>query len=120
MGRYVCAFTSVELVTRPQSYAQVVEVIERHLDKAHRVVLRSTTDPGRTLPRFKTKSEAAQDQRAMNVLLALLAEVHSEGLDKERLQQESFERIDGATLAAEDTKIRRRLQGIPETPPRSS
>jgi hypothetical protein len=56
----------------------------------------------------------------MNVLLALLAEVHSEGLDKERLQQESFERIDGATLAAEDTKIRRRLQGIPETAPRSS
>jgi hypothetical protein len=55
----------------------------------------------------------------MNVLLALLAEVHSEGVDKEQLQQESFDRIDGASLAAEDTKIRRRLQGIPETAPHS-
>jgi hypothetical protein len=106
-------------MTRPESYTQVIEVIERHLDEAHRVVLRSTTDPGRSLPRFKTKSEAAQDQRAMNVLLALLAEVHSEGLDRERLQQASFERIDGASLVAEDTKIRRRLQGIPEIAPQS-
>ena len=103
-------------MTRPQTYAEVVEVLERHLDEAHRVVLRSTTDPGRTLPRFKTKSEAAQDQRALDVLLALLADVHSESADKERLLKESYERIDGAALAAEDTKIRRRLQGIPESP----
>jgi hypothetical protein len=107
-------------MTRPQTHAQVIEVIERHLDEAHRVVLRSTTDPGRTLPRFKTKSEAAQDQRAMNVLLALLADVDLEGRDKEQLKQESYARIDGALLAAEDTKMRRRLQGIPEVAPQSS
>jgi hypothetical protein len=106
-------------MTRPETYAEAIEVIERHLDEAHRVVLRSTTDPGRTLPRFKTKSEAAQDQRAFNVLLALLADLRGLGRDTEPLQKESYDRIDGASLAADDTKIRRRLQGIPETAPRS-
>ena len=106
-------------MTRPETRAQVIEVIERHLDEAHRVVLRSTTDPGRTLPRFKTKSEAAQDLRALNVLLKLLVDVLSDGSDKERLQQDSYARIDGGLLAAEDTKIRRRLQGIPEVAPQS-
>src|ERR1700704_5342017 len=106
-------------MTRPETHAQVIEMIERHLDEAHRVVLRSTTDPGRTLPRFKTKSEAAQDLRALHVLLRLLADVVSDGSDKELLQQASYARIDGASLAAEDTKIRRRLQGIPEVAPHS-
>jgi len=106
-------------MTRPQTHAQVIEVIERHLDEAHRVVLRSTTDPGRTLPRLKTKSEAAQDLRALNVLLSLLADVLSDGSDREQLQQASYARIDGALLAAEDTRIRRRLQGIPEVAPQS-
>jgi hypothetical protein len=107
-------------MARPETFAEAIHVIEAHIDDAHRVVLRSTTDPGRTLPRFKTKSEAAQDLRALNVLLKLLADVLSDGSDKERLQQESYARIDGALLAAEDTKIRRRLQGIPEVAPQSA
>jgi hypothetical protein len=107
------------MMARQLSYAQVLEMIERHVDEAHRVVLRSTTDPGRTLPRFKTKSEVARDERALNVLLALLVEVHPDGWDKERLRKDSYDRIDGATLDADDTKIRRRLQGIPETAPQS-
>ena len=77
-------------VTRPESSAEVVAVIERYVDDAHRRVLRSTTDPARGLPRFKKKAEQAQD-----------------------------ERIDGAALVAEGTRLRRRLQGIPETAPSS-
>jgi hypothetical protein len=107
-------------MARPETYAEVIRVIEAHIDDAHRVVLRSTTDPGRTLPRFKTKSEAAQDLRALTVLLTLLVDVLTDGSDKERLRQESYARIDGATLAADDTRIRRRLQGIPEVAPQSS
>jgi hypothetical protein len=104
---------------RPQTYAEVLAVIERHVDDAHRHILRSATDPARGLPRFKTKSEQAQDRRGFSVLLALLAEAHSEGWDADRLRQASYDRIEGALLAAEDTRIRRRLQGIPEKAPQS-
>jgi hypothetical protein len=106
-------------VTRPESSAEVVAVIERYVDDAHRRVLRSTTDPARGLPRFKKKAEQAQDERVLRVLLALLAEVHPEVLDIDRLQAASYERIDGAALVAEETRLRRRLQGIPETAPSS-
>jgi phage I-like protein len=101
----------------PPTYADLLAVIERHLDEAHRHVLRSATDPGRTLPRFKTKSEQLQDQRGMNVLLALLTAAQTTPVTSDELRQASYERINGAQLAAEDTKIRRRLQGIPETAP---
>ncbi len=103
------------IVARPETYAEVLAVIERHVDDAHRRVLRSTTDPARGLPRFKKKAEQAQDERVLSVLLALLAEVQPQLLTAERLQAASYERIDGALLAAEDTRLRRRLQGIPET-----
>jgi hypothetical protein len=102
---------------RPKTVAEVVAVIERHVDDAHRHILRSATDPARGLPRFKTKSEQAQEQRAFNVLLALLVDTHGEGWDADRLKQASYERIEGELLAAEDTRIRRRLQGIPERAP---
>jgi hypothetical protein len=105
---------------RPQTYAEVLAVIERHVDDAHRRILRSTTDPAKGLPRFKTKSEHTQDLRGFAVLLALLVDAHSEGWDAERLQQASYDRIEGALLAAEDTRIRRRLQGIPERAPQST
>ena len=101
----------------PPTYADLVAIIERHVDEAHRHVLRSATDPGRTLPRFKTKSEQLQDQRGLNVLLALLTAAQTTPVTSEELLKASYERIDGALLAAEDTKIRRRLQGIPETAP---
>lgn len=100
--------------------AEVVAAIERHVDEAHRHVLRSVTDPGRSLPRFKTKSEQAQEARALKVLLALLVEVHPDESDVEKLRQASYERIEGDALAREDTLIRRRLQGIPEVPPQPS
>jgi hypothetical protein len=105
------------MMPRPETYAEVLEVIERHVDDAHRHVLRSATDPGRSLPRFKTKSEQAQELRALNVLLALLAEAHSEERDLDSLRQESYDRIDGPALSREDTLVRRRLQGIPERAP---
>src|SRR5438067_12104982 len=98
----------------PETVAEVLAVIERHIDDAHRHVLRSATDPGRTLPRFKTKSEQAQELRALNVLLKLLAEARADGADADRLRKESYDRIDGSTLEREDTLIRRRLQGTPE------
>jgi hypothetical protein len=101
----------------PETLADVFAVIERHIDDAHRHVLRSATDPGRTLPRFKTKSEQAQELRALNVLLKLLVEARSDGSDADRLRKESYDRIEGPTLEREDTLIRRRLQGIPETAP---
>src|SRR5438105_5045436 len=104
---------------RPQTYTEVVAVIERHVDDAHRRVLRSTTDPARGLPRFKKKAEQAQDDRALDTLLRLLADVHPEPLTLDRLRSDSYTRIDGPTLAAEDTRLRRRLQGIPETAPSS-
>jgi hypothetical protein len=91
-----------------------VALIEQHVDESHRRVLRSTTDPARGLPRFKKKAEQAQDERVLDVLLALLAEVHPDQLPSERLRTASYERIDGAVLASEDTRLRRRLQGIPE------
>lgn len=97
----------------------MVAIIERYVDDAHRRVLRSTTDPARGLPRFKKKAEQALDERELRVLLALLAEVFPEVLDPDRLQAASYERIQGAALAAEDTRVRRRLQGIPETAPSS-
>jgi hypothetical protein len=106
-------------VTQPETLAEVVAVIERYVDDAHRRVLRSTTDPARGLPRFKKKAEQAQDERVLRVLLALLGEVHAEGLPLDRLQAASYERIDGAALAAEETRLRRRLQGIPEIAPSS-
>jgi len=102
----------------PETTAEIVAVIERHIDDAHRHVLRSATDPGRSLPRFKTKSEQAQELRALNTLLTLLVELRSDGSDKDRLRQESYARIDGDVLAREDTLVRRRLQGIPESAPR--
>ena len=107
-------------MTRASSLAEVVAAIERHVDEAHRHVLRSVTDPGRSLPRFKTKSEQAQEARALKVLLALLVEVHPDESDVEKLRQASYERIEGDALAREDTLIRRRLQGIPEVPPQPS
>jgi hypothetical protein len=100
--------------------AQIVAAIELHVDEAHRRVLRSTTDPARGFPRFKKKAEQAQDERVLDVLLALLAEVHAEVVTADRLRAESYDRIDGSRLVADDTRIRRRLQGIPETaPPRA-
>jgi hypothetical protein len=101
----------------PETLAQVLAVIERHVDDAHRHVLRSATDPGRSLPRFKTKSEQTQELRALKVLLALLVEVRADGSDADRLRKESYDRIDGTVLERDDTLIRRRLQGIPETAP---
>ena len=100
----------------PETIGEIVAVIERHIDDAHRHVLRSATDPGRSLPRFKTKSEQAQELRALTVLLAVLVEIRADGSDADRLRQESYQRIDGDMLSREDTLIRRRLQGIPETP----
>ena len=102
---------------RPQGVAEVLAIIERHVDNVHRDALRSTTDPAKGLPRFKTKSQQAQDDRALRVLLMLLAEVQGAGATIDQLQQESFQRIDGVALAAEDTRLRRRLQGIPEVAP---
>ena len=107
------------MVSRPKTYAEVVEVIERHVDDIHRRVLRSTTDPARGLPRFKKKAEQVQDERILESLLRLLADVHPEELTVDRLRSDSYARIDGPTLAAEDTRMRRRLQGIPETAPSS-
>jgi hypothetical protein len=104
-------------VSRPATFEDVVAVVERHVDDAHRRVLRSTTDPARGLPRFKKKAEQAQDERVLSVLLALLADVHPQVLTPEQLKAESYERIEGAVLAAEDTRLRRRLQGIPERAP---
>ena len=101
----------------PPTYADLLAIIERHVDEAHRHVLRSATDPGRSLPRFKTKSEQLQDQRGLNVLLALLTAAQTTPVTSDELRQASYERINGSELAAEDTKIRRRLQGIPETAP---
>ncbi|HEX8969798.1 MAG TPA: hypothetical protein VF937_18085 [Chloroflexota bacterium] len=106
-------------MTRPETFAEVVAVIEGYVDDAHRRVLRSTTDPARGLPRFKKKAEQAQDERVLRVLLTLLGEVHPVVRDLDRLQAASYERIDGAALAAEETRLRRRLQGIPETAPSS-
>jgi hypothetical protein len=105
-------------MARPRTHAEIVEVIERHVDDAHRRVLRSTTDPARGLPHFKKKAEQAQDERILGVLLALLAEIHPEVLAADQLRTASYERIDGDVLAAEDTRVRRRLQGIPETAPK--
>jgi hypothetical protein len=105
---------------RPTTYADVLAVIERQVDEAHRRILRSVTDPAKGLPRFKTKSEHAQDLRGFSVLLALLVEAHADGWDADRLRQASYERIEGALLEAEDTRIRRRLQGIPERAPQSA
>jgi hypothetical protein len=106
-------------MSRPRSHAEVVEVIERHVDDVHRRVLRSTTDPARGLPRFKKKAEQAQDEHILEALLRLLADVHAEELSLDRLRSDSYTRIDGPALAAEDTRMRRRLQGIPETAPSS-
>jgi hypothetical protein len=55
----------------------------------------------------------------LDTLLGLLADVHPEVLTLDRLRSDSYTRIDGPTLAAEDTRLRRRLQGIPETAPSS-
>jgi hypothetical protein len=104
-------------MSRPNTYPEVVHVIERHVDDAHRRVLRSTTDPERSLPRFKKKAEQAQDERALDTLLSVLADVLPEVLPLDRLRSDSYARIDGPALAAEDKRIRRRLQGIPETAP---
>jgi hypothetical protein len=105
-------------MSKPDALAEVIAIIERHVDDAHRDALRSTTDPAKGLPRFKTKSQQAQDDRALRVLLRLLGEVHPSRATIDQLQQASYERIDGAALAVEDTHLRRRLQGIPEVAPR--
>jgi hypothetical protein len=105
---------------KPRTVEELLAIVERHVDAAHRPVLRSTTDPARGLPRFKTKAQHAQDERVLKVLLALLAELHPGGAAVDRLQQESYERIDGAALAAEDKALRRRLQGIPEVAPQQT
>jgi hypothetical protein len=102
---------------RPETFADVIAAIERSVDDAHRRVLRSTTDPARGLPRFKKKAEQAQDERVLAALLDLLAQVYPEVLTSDRLKALSYERIDGPSLAADDTRLRRRLQGIPERAP---
>jgi alpha-ketoglutarate-dependent taurine dioxygenase len=104
-------------MSKSDALAEVIAIIERHVDDAHRDALRSTTDPAKGLPRFKTKSQQAQDDRALRVLLRLLGEVHPSRATIDQLQQASYLRIDGATLAIEDTRLRRRLQGIPEVAP---
>jgi alpha-ketoglutarate-dependent taurine dioxygenase len=104
-------------MSRSEALTEVIAIIERHVDDAHRDALRSTTDPAKGLPRFKTKSQQAQDDRALRVLLRLLGEVHPSGATIDQLQQASYQRIDGATLAVEDMRLRRRLQGIPEVAP---
>ena len=106
-------------MSRPTTYPEVLQVIEHHIDDVHRRVLRSTTDPARGLPRFKKKAEQAQDEHALDTLLRVLADVHPEGLTLDRLRSDSYTRIDGEALVAEDTRVRRRLQGIPETAPSS-
>ena len=73
-------------MTRPRTYSEVVAVIERAVDDAHRRVLRSTTDPGRGLPRFKKNAERALDERVLAALLELLAEVSPEVLTTDRLK----------------------------------
>jgi hypothetical protein len=98
-----------------QSSAEIVTIIERHVDDAHRRMLRSVTDT----MRFKTKSEKAQEQRALKVLVAVLVEIYASGSTAERLLKESYDRIEGDDIAAEDTRLRRRLQGIPEVAPQS-
>ena len=102
-------------MARRLTQAEIVAVIERRVDEAHQQVLRSTTDPARGFPRFKKKAEQTQDERVLDVLLLLLAEIHAEVLTADGLRAESYDRIDGSRLAADDTRIRRRLQGIPET-----
>jgi hypothetical protein len=104
-------------VPKPETVADVLAVIEQHVDNAHRDVLRSTTDPARGLPRFKTRAQQAQDERVLKTLVALLGAVHPGGASAERLLQESYQRIDGAALDADDKRLRRRLQGIPEVAP---
>ena len=73
--------------------AEILAIIERHVDDAHRRMLRSVTDT----MRFKTKSEKAQEERALKVLMAVLVEVHASGSSAERLLKESYDRIDGRT-----------------------
>lgn len=102
-------------MTRPQTHAEVVAVIERHVDEALERVLRSTTDPARGLPRFKKKAEQVLDERILDVLLRLLAEVTLDVTTPDRLRADSYNRIDGQRLEAEDKRLRRRLQGIPES-----
>jgi hypothetical protein len=80
------------LESRPKTYAQVVEVIERHVDDVHRRVLRSTTDPERGLSRFKKRAEQAQDELALDTLLRVLADVHPEVLTPDRLRSDSYAR----------------------------
>ena len=104
-------------MARSQTPADLIAVIERHVDEAHRRVLRSTTDPERGLPRFKKKAEDAQDERVLSALLRLLADAHDDGVPVDRLRAASYERIEGDGLVAEDKRLRRRLQGIPETAP---
>ena len=110
---------TVVTMPRPKTYAEVVQVVEQHVDDVHRQVLRSTTDPVKGLPRFKKKAEQAQDERALDTLLKVLADVHPEVLTLDRLRSDSYTRIDGDALVAEDTRVRRRLQGIPEMAPSS-
>src|SRR6266498_4502811 len=104
-------------MARPETHAEVVAVIERYVDDAHRRVLRSTTDPARGLPRFKKKAEQSLHEGILDALLAVLADVHADLLTPDRLRAASYERIDGQSLEAEDKRLRRRLQGIPETAP---
>jgi hypothetical protein len=106
-------------MSRPKTYTEVLQVIEHHLDEVHRQVLRTTTDPARGLPRFKKKAEQVQDERALDTLLRVLADVHPEVLTLDRLRSDSYTRIEGDELVAEDRRVRRRLQGIPETAPSS-
>src|SRR6266542_2103518 len=104
-------------MARPETHAKVAAVIERYVDDAHRRVLRRTTDPARRLPRFKKKAEQSLHEGIMDALLAVLADVHADLLTPDRLRAASYERIDGQSLEAEDKRLRRRLQGIPETAP---
>ena len=100
-------------MTRPSTYAEVVAILDQRVGDAHRRVLRSTTDPARGLRRFKKKAEQAQDERVLEVLLALLAEIHADVVDTDRLRAESYARIDGLGLALAHDRL---MEGRPATP----
>jgi hypothetical protein len=92
---------------RALNHVEVLDVIERHVDEAQRRVLRCTTDRASTLPRFKKKAEQSQDERVLDILVAVLSELHGGMLMPDRLRTETYDRIDGPCLIAKDKRDRR-------------
>jgi len=88
-----------------------------HQDEFNRYYQKQCADRGIEWTPRKSKAEQALDERMLNVLLRLLAEIHTATLTADQLRIASYARIDGPALAAEDTRLRRRLQGIPEVAP---